>query len=170
MISIIVALDDKNGIGKNNNLLFKISEDFKKMKSLSMNHPIIMGRKTYESIGKPLPERTNIVISRNPARYHQLVHDSDNFVSCNSLDEAIKIARKSPGGDEVFIFGGGQIYQEAIEKGLVDKIYLTKVKGDYKADTFFPDYSGFKVLSEGEEKHEGKYIFKFLELEKNKQE
>lgn len=165
MISIIAAMDDKNGIGKKGELLFKIPEDFKRMKTLSTGHPIIMGRKTFDSIGSPLPERTNIIISRNPARYHQLVNDNDNVVSCNSLEEAIKIAGKSPGAEEIFIFGGGQIFQEALEKELVDRLYLTRVKGDYKADTFFPEYSDFGEL-ESDDLTSGKYKLKFITLER----
>lgn len=167
MISIIAAIDSKNGIGKENSIPWHISEDFKRVKELTLGHPIIMGRKTFESIGKPLPERTNIVISRNPAMYHQLVYDNANFVSCNSLAEAVKIAEKSDGSDEIFIFGGGQIFQEALEKGIVDKLYLTIVDGDFNADTFFPDYKslGFKKISE--EVHEGKgNKFKFINLVK----
>lgn len=165
VISIIAAVDSKNGIGKKGDLLFKIREDFRRMKSLSSGHPIIMGRKTFESIGKPLPDRTNIIISRNPARYHQLVNDTDNVVACNSLEEAIKIAGKSPGSNEIFIFGGGQIFQEALEKKLVDRLYLTMVEGDYKADTFFPEYSDFGEM-ESEELTSGKYKLKFITLER----
>lgn len=163
MISIIAAMDENRGIGKNNKIPWHIPQDFARVKFITKNHPIIMGRKTYESIGKPLPDRTNIVISRNPARFHQLVHDSDNFVSCNSLEEAIKIAKDSPGSDEIFIFGGGQVYEEALEKGIVDRLYLTIIEGTYKAETFFPDYSGFKKISE-EEHDNGKYKFRFLKL------
>jgi dihydrofolate reductase len=154
VISIIAAMDSKRGIGKNNTIPWHIPEDFKRLKEITTNHPIIMGRKTYESLGKPLPDRTNIIISRNPARYHQLV------------EEALKIAKKSDGNEEIFIFGGGQIFQEALEKGIVDKLYLTIIEGQYDSDTFFPDYSGFEKISE--ESHDsGKYKFKFVNLEKN---
>jgi len=163
MISIIAAMDSAQGIGKNNKIPWHIPQDFKRVKKITNGHPIIMGRKTYESIGKPLPDRTNIVISRNPARFHQLVHDSDNFVSCNSLEEAIKIAKDSRGNDEIFIFGGGQVYQEAMEKGIVDRLYLTIVSGKFRAETFFPDYSGFRKVSE-EEHDNGKHKYKFVEL------
>lgn len=166
MISVIVATDEKRGIGKNGKIPWRISEDFKRLKKITQGHPIIMGRKTYESIGKPLPGRTNIVISRNPAMFHQLVNDTDNFVSCNSLKEAINIANRSEGDEEIFIFGGGQIYEEAMSKGLVDRLYLTIVEGDFRADTFFPDYSEFGIISE-EDGHEGKYRFKYLILEKS---
>jgi len=166
VISLIAAMDNNRGIGKDNSIPWHIPEDFKRVKELTTKHPIIMGRKTFESIGKPLPDRANIIISRNPARYHQLVEDFDNFVSCNSLEEAIKIAKKSEGNDEIFIFGGGQIFQEALEKGIVDKLYLTIIDGEYKADTFFPEYPNFKKFKE-EEHDNGKYKFRFLNLEKN---
>ncbi len=167
MISLIAAMDAKRGIGKDNSIPWHISEDFKRLKKITSGHPIIMGRKTYESLGKPLSDRTNIIISRNPARFHQLVEDSNNFVSCNSLEEAVNIANKSDGKDEIFIFGGGQIFTEALEKGIVDKLYLTIIEGEYESDTFFPDYvsAGFKIVSE--EKHDnGKYKFKFVNLER----
>lgn len=166
MISIIVAIDEKNGIGKNGKIPWHITSDFKRLKKITQGHPIIMGRKTYESIGKPLPERTNIIISRNPAMYHQLVNDSDNFVACNSLQESINIANKSDGNEEIFIFGGGQIFEEAMKKDLVDRLYLTIIKGDYKADTFFPEYKEFRIISE-ESGSEGKYKFKYVTLEKS---
>lgn len=159
MISIIVAMDSKNGIGKGNDLLFKIPEDFARMQKLTMGHPLVMGRKTFESIGRVLPGRTNIVITQNPDFQPQ------NCVVANSLEEGIEKAKDSPGSDEIFIFGGGQIFKEAIGKNLVDTLYLTIVDGDYHADTFFPDYSNFKTVSE--ETHEsGEYEFKFLTLTK----
>lgn len=190
MINIIVAIDSKRGIGKNNDLLFKIPEDFKRMKRLTAGHPIIMGRKTFESIGRVLPGRTNITITRDksfdPHKFC-LGKNCDVFV-CHSLEEAIQIARKkereatplrasfaeaskaeqgSEEQGEIFIFGGGQIFKEAIEKGLVDKLYLTVVEGDFGADTFFPDYSEFdKIISE-ESGESGEYKYRFLDLEKD---
>ncbi len=160
-------MDKKNGIGKGNDLLFKIPEDFARMQKLTMGHPIVMGRKTFESIGRVLPGRTNIVITQNPkSKIQNLASQGETLRSyvANSLEKATEIAKKSPGFDEIFIFGGGQIFKEAIEKGLVDKLYLTLVEGDYNADTFFPDYSGFNIVSEEEHKF-GHYKFKFLTLE-----
>lgn len=162
-ISIIVAMDEKRGIGKNNDLLFKILEDFKRMKELTYGHSLVMGRKTYESIGRPLPHRTNIVITRDED------YEAPGCILVNSLEEGLREAKKYPGADETFIFGGGQIFKEALEKGIVDRLYLTLVKGDFGADVFFPDYSEFtKVISkkEGEEKE---YKYTFIDLEKKLQ-
>ncbi|MBI2032140.1 MAG: dihydrofolate reductase [Candidatus Levybacteria bacterium] len=178
MVSIIAAIDKKRGIGKNEKIPWHISEDFKRFKQITMGHPIIMGRRTFESIGQSLPGRTNIVISRNSAMYSTLVYYTTQIVAVSSLEEGIKIARKSPGGkEEIFIIGGGQIYKEAIEKGLVDRLYLTIVearldsppesparRGDFGADTFFPDYSSFsKKISEEKGREENyKYTFQIL--------
>ncbi|HSX08860.1 MAG TPA: dihydrofolate reductase [Candidatus Saccharimonadales bacterium] len=160
MISIIAAIDDKNGVGKKNDLLFKIHEDFKRMKELTTGHPIIMGRKTFESIGRVLPNRTNIIITRDSS------YKVEGAVVVHSLDEGLDIAKKSEGSDEIFIFGGGEIWKQAIEKGVVDRLYLTIVEGDYGADTFFPDYSEFtKIISEEKKEADG-YRYNFLTLER----
>lgn len=158
MVSIIVAMDEKRGIGKGNELLFKIPSDFERMKVLTAGHPIVMGRRTFESIGRVLPNRTNIIITSNTD------FEVEGAVIVNSLEMAIEAAEDSPGANEIFIFGGGQIFKESLEKGLVDRLYLTIVEGDYGADTFFPQYSEFKIVSE-ENREEGKYKFKFQVLE-----
>lgn len=157
-ISIIAAIDNKRGLGKNNDLLFKIKEDFVRMKKLTTGHPIIMGRKTFESIGRPLPNRTNIVITRDQG------YASGGIKVVHSLQEALDLAKNEPGGEEVFIFGGGQIFTEALP--MVDKLYLTVVQGDYGADTFFPYYSMFTKTVFEQSGQEGDYHYKFLELEK----
>ena len=150
-ISIIAAISESRALGKNGKLLWHIPEDMKRFKKLTEGHVVIMGRKTFESIGKFLPNRMNIVVTRNilltnlkrPSQLGQYL----SF--CHSLKEAIRQARgrfiqnKFPG--EIFIIGGGQIYQQAIK--YADKLYLTIVKGDFKADTFFPDYSEFKKVA-----------------------
>lgn len=135
MISIIVAVDDQLGIGAKNRLLWHVSKDFQHFKTITMGHPIIMGRKTHEAIGRVLPGRTNIVVSRRQPP--------------SSLEEAINIAKNSPGAEEIFIIGGGEIFKQALEQNLVDKLYITKIKGDYNAEIFFPQYQHIftKVLS-----------------------
>lgn len=161
IVSIIVAMDEKRGIGKKNDLLFKIPEDFKRVKELTSGHAIIMGRKTFESIGRVLPNRTNIIVTRDQDfRF-------ENALVCHSLEEAIKEAQNKPGNEEIFIFGGGQIFKAALEKGVVNRLYLTIVKGDYGADTFFPDYSsfGFKIIDQEEKESDG-YQYTFLTLER----
>ena len=161
-VSIIVAIDEKRGIGKQNGLLFKIPEDFKRMKKLTTGHPIILGRKTYESIGRLLSNRTNIIVTRDVSFI------VDNAVIANSLEESLEKAKRAPGASEIFIFGGGQIFKEALEKGLVDRLYLTIVKGDYDADTFFPDYIRYKFVKtiEQTDRESDGYHYSFVTLEK----
>lgn len=156
-------MDEKRGIGKNNDLLFRIPEDFKRMKALTTGHPIIMGRKTFESIGRPLPNRTNIIVTQNSSRIRR--DKIQNCLIANSLEQAIEYAKKAPGSDEIFIFGGGQIFAEALP--LVDKLYLTIVKGDFGADIFFPDYSEFKKIVFEQKGESGEYKYRFVNLEKN---
>lgn len=144
-ISIVVAITEKTrAIGRGPNLLFRISDDLKRFKTLTLGHPIIMGRKTYESIGKPLPGRTNIVITRNPD------FTAEGITRTGSLEEAIEIATKietsqenSEKTQEIFIIGGGEIYTQAIEKKLVDRLYLSIIKKEADADIFFPEYERF---------------------------
>lgn len=170
-ISIIAAIGGNRELGKNGKIPWHISEDFKRFKQITSGHSVIMGRKTWEFLPvKPLPNRYNIVITHNL---------SFSFARrglarlARSLEEAIEIAKNAPGAEEIFIIGGGQIYELAIKKGLVDKLYLTIVEGNFDADTFFPDYSDFKKVvfeqagepAKGRGKSEG-YKYKFLELEK----
>jgi len=157
IISIIVSIDDKRGIGAQNKLLFKISKDLKRFKRLTMGHPIIMGRKTYQAIGRPLPGRTSIIITRDKdfqAPDCKVVH---------SLESALALA-KSLDQKEIFIIGGGQIFEIALAQNLVDKLYITKVKGDYQAEIFFPDYANFKQVVFQKNDQEGKYHFTYLNL------
>lgn len=161
-ISAIVAMDEKRGIGKDNKLPFHIKEDFERMHKIIAGHPLIMGRKTHESIGRVIPNCANIVITRDP-EYKK--NHTEGCIVCPSLEEALEQAKLASGSDEIFIFGGGEIYKQAMS--VIDKLYLTLVKGDFGADTFFPDYSEFKkVVFESEEKKENGFRYKFVELEK----
>src|SRR3989344_2019914 len=126
-VSLIVAHDDKLGIGKKNQLLFRISADLKRFKALTMGHPIIMGRKTHESIGRVLPGRTNIIITRN----HDFKIEGAQIV--NSLTAALDSA-KTLDDKEIFIIGGGEIFKKEMEQKLIDKLYVTKVKGYFSAE------------------------------------
>lgn len=157
-ISIICALAEENrAIGKNNSLLWDIPNDLKKFRELTTGHPIIMGRRTYESIGKPLPNRTNIVLS------HIENDEIEGCIVCKSIDEALEKAKELD-SNEVFVIGGGQIYAQTIN--LANRLYLTLVKGVFEADTFFPEYSKFtKVISEIPESSNG-YEYKYIVLEK----
>lgn len=162
MISIIVALDDKRGIGAKNRMLWKIKKDFAHFKKITMGHPIIMGRKTHESIGRALPGRSNIVITRDEN------YSTPGWNIAHSLKGAIALAKTQPGAKEIFIIGGGEIFRQALEQNLVDKLYLTKVAGDFKAEIFFPEYEKIftKKLS-SRTVLEGDYQLEFLELEKS---
>ncbi len=159
-ISIIAALDEKRGIGRNNDLLFKIPEDFKRLRAKTTGHPLVMGRKTFDSFRRILPNRTNIIVTRDPN------YTFEGAVIVHSLEEGIEKAKESPGSDEIFIFGGGQIFKEAIDKNLVDRLYLTLVKGDYGADAFFPDYSKYKTVINKEDREADGYKYTFIDLEK----
>lgn len=159
MINIIAAIDSKRGLGKDNKLIWHISDDLKRFKSLTQNHPIIMGRKTYQSIGKALPQRTNIVVTSD------LNFKAEDAIVVNSIEEAITKAKESDGFEEIYIIGGGQIFAKALENDLVDRLYLTLIEGDFNADTFFPDYSKFRVISK-ENHNFDNYKFSFVTLEK----
>lgn len=137
-LSIIAAMSENRVIGNENKLVWNIPEELKRFRELTSGHPIIMGRKTHESIGRVLPNRTNIIITRDKD------YKVEGAIIVHSLEEAIELARAQPGSDEIFVIGGGQIYQQAIP--LADRIYLTVVEGNYQGDTFFPDYSGFKNI------------------------
>ncbi|MFH1192146.1 MAG: dihydrofolate reductase [bacterium] len=164
MINVICILGENNAIGKNNKLIWNIPDDLKHFKKITENHPVIMGRKTFESIGKSLPNRVNIIITRDKN------YKAEGCHICNSLDEAIQISRDAlqcvstiSAPPEIFVIGGGEIYRQAIP--CADKLYLTIVEDSPKdADTFFPDYTEFKnILSE--EKHEYNGLkYKFVEL------
>lgn len=163
-ISIIVAVDEKHGIAKNGRLLVRIREDHQRLRAITTGHPLVMGRKTFIEFPKLLPNRTHIVITRDPKALDGHAPQPHHIVS--SLEEGIAVAKKAEGNDEIFVFGGGQIFKEALEKDLVDRLYVTEVKGDYDADTFFPDYSQFTKVLEKEEKESDGYQYTFLTLEK----
>jgi len=157
IISIICALSENRAIGKDNKLLWHIPEDLKRFQKITSGHPIIMGRKTFESIGNPLPNRTNIIVTRD-----SLYHAPDCII-CPSLEEALQYARAHE-QNEIFIIGGGEIYQQALPS--VDKLYLTVIKGNSEVDTFFPDYSEFKkVVKKGAGRYKN-HEYTFLELER----
>ncbi|MCS3868211.1 dihydrofolate reductase [Chryseobacterium ginsenosidimutans] len=160
MTTIVVAMGEKNEIGFENQLLWHLPKDLKHFKDTTSGHPIIMGRKTYESIGKPLPNRTNIVISRKKNWF------VEGILIVGSIKEAIKFAKKID--EEVFIIGGGNIYEQTID--LVDKLEVTLVKADLQADTYFPkiDAKIWKKVSETchEKDEKNQYDFCFQTYEK----
>lgn len=129
IVSIIVAVDNNYAIGNQNQLLCHLPADLAYFKKTTTGHHIIMGRKTYESIGKALPNRTNIIISRNES------YEASGCIVVKSLQEAIDLAKKN-NESELFITGGGTIYKEAMS--LADRLYITKIDHQFNADTYFP--------------------------------
>lgn len=160
-ISLIVAVAENGVIGHNNQLIWHLPNDLKQFKRLTTGHCIIMGRKTFDSIGKPLPNRTSLIISRNTD------FQIEGCITVSSLENAILEAKKIE-NEEAFIIGGAEIYRLALP--IIDKIYLTEVHHEYEGDTFFPeiDKTIWKEIHredfETDEKHLVNYSF--VELQK----
>ncbi len=164
-VSAVAALAEKSrALGNKNLLIWKIPEDMKRLREMTMGHPLIMGRKTMDHLkevaGGALKGRTNIVISR-----HTDISEP-GFIIVDSVEKAIEEAKKSPGGDEeIFIFGGGQIFAAALP--VTDRLYLTIVKDDPEADAFFPEYQEYtKVIEKSELKNFEGLEFYYLTLER----
>lgn len=161
IISLIVAIGKNRQIGKDNQMLWHIPADFKKFKETTMGHHLIMGRKTYESIGRPLPGRTTIIITTNKD-----YEAPEGVLIATSPEEAIELA-KSRGDDEAFIAGGGVVYSLFLEEA--NRLYLSVVDFDGEADTFFPDYQNFDwrcLESESYDANEKSPAWAFQLLEK----
>lgn len=160
MTTIVVAMGEKNEIGSDNQLLWHLPKDLKHFKDLTSGHPIIMGRKTYESIGKPLPNRTNIVVSRKKDWFQE------GILIVGSIKEAVKFAKKID--ENIFIIGGGNIYEQTME--IADKLEVTLVKANLEADTYFPkiDTKIWKKTEETfhEKDEKNQYDFYFQTYEK----
>ncbi len=158
MVSIIVAIAENGVIGDKNALLWNIKEDMRRFRTTTTGHPVVMGRKTFESIGRPLPKRTNVVITRGDTTF-------EGCKVAHSLEEAIAMF---PAEEEVFIIGGAQIYTQAM--ALADKLYLTIVHRNYEGDTSFPEinYSEWREVArerfERGEEYDG--AFTFIDLER----
>lgn len=130
MVTIIAAVGRNKALGKNNDLIWHLPADLRRFKEVTRGHHVIMGRKTFESLGKPLPHRTNIIVSRNSN------YKADGCIVVGSLEEALKEAQSDP---NPYILGGAQIYEQALE--VADRMDLTLVHEDFEADAFFPDFS-----------------------------
>ena len=132
-INIIVAHDMNRCIGKNNEIPWKIKGEQKQFKELTTGNIVIMGRKTYESIGKTLPNRVNIVLSRN-------MKSNEDFYTFDSIEKAIEWSKENYPQKEIFIIGGASVYDKALKDDIVDKLYMTKIKQTVEdADAFFPE-------------------------------
>jgi len=157
-ISFVIAFGENRGLGFNNKLSWSLPDDLKRFKEITRGHTVIMGRKTYESIGMPLPNRKNIVITRDK---NYLRHGVDVV---HSIEEALE---RCKGEQEVFVIGGGEILKLALP--YVNKMYLTHVEADLPADSFFPemDFSKWKIIKEEfhpkDERHAYNYTFRVYE-------
>ncbi len=157
-ISAIVALNKNRAIGRKNELIWRIPEDLRRFKALTTGHAIVMGRKTFESIGRALPDRKNIVITRDKS-----LPSAGSLVFAHSIDEAIGEARKTD-PEEIFIIGGGEIYKNAL--GVTDRLYITLVESDLEGDVFFPDYGDFKKVIGKEKKEWNGLKYEWITLER----
>ena len=138
MITMIVAMDKNRGIGYKNNLLTYLPGDLPRFQKITEENSVIMGRKTFDSLPKgPLKNRTNIVVTRNKDL------KIDGAIVCHSLDEAIK---KAPDGTEIFIIGGGEIYNQGID--IAEKLLITQIDREFEADTYFPDLKDEWLLTD----------------------
>ena len=164
MLTLIAATSTNNALGKDNQLVWHLPDDFKRFKALTSEHYIIMGRKTFESFPKPLPNRTHVIITRQSDYLAP-----EGCIVVLSLEEAIAICPKN---EEVFIVGGGEIYKQAID--IVDKVDLTRVHTSVEADTFFPEINPekweliFEELHIKDEKHAFDFTFQtFIKSNRN---
>lgn len=152
MIILIAAVAENNALGKDNQLVWHLPNDFKRFKTLTSGHYIIMGRKTFESFPKPLPNRTHIIITR------QKNYKYEGCFIASSLERAMEIVPKN---EDVFVIGGGEIYKQSLE--IADKIEITKVHATFEADTYFPeiDLDKWKLVFEEHHKKDEKHNFDF---------
>ena len=156
MITLIAATAENNALGKNNRMIWHLPDDFKRFKKLTSGHFIIMGRKTYESLDGPLPNRTHIIITRQE-NYAEKV-DANCCIVVDNIEDAIA---KSASEDETFVIGGGEIYKLALP--LADKIELTRVHGTFEADAYFPeiDENKWNLVNEDYHPKDEKHNFDF---------
>ena len=166
IISLIVAMDEQGGIGSAGAIPWHLPADLKRFKTLTMGHHLIMGRKTYQSIGRLLPGRTTIVVTRNPE-----FQPSGSLV-CHNLDAALKLADQRE-ETEAFIVGGGKIYEQAIV--FADRLYLTLVHGRFETDVSFPPFNESswveteRVFHPADERNPFAFTFRVLQRLKTKQ-
>jgi dihydrofolate reductase len=160
IISLIVATDEKRGIGKAGKLPWRLSADLKRFRELTMGHHLIVGRKTFESIGKPLPGRQMIVVTRDPG------FNAEGCYVSGSVQNALALA-EDRGETEVFVIGGAEIYSQTIDAA--DRLYLTRVHAEVDADTFFPeskheDWTATQIsFQPADDKNQYAFTFELLE-------
>lgn len=162
MITIIAAIGANNELGKDNDLIWHLSADLKRFKQVTSGHTIIMGRNTFESIGKPLPNRTSVIITRNEN------YKREDCIVVHSLQEAVDLIEKD---EQAFIIGGAQIYKQAMDQNLANQLDITKVHETFDADVYFPEIDT-GLWKKSSEEHFAKdeknpYNFSFIRYEKN---
>jgi dihydrofolate reductase len=156
-VSLIVAVSENGVIGRDGGLPWRLSQDLRRFKQLTMGHHLVIGRRTWEEVGTPLPGRTMVVVTRD----HRFA--AQGVLVAHSLDEALELARDD---DEPFIGGGAEIYRMALERSLVDRLYITRVHADIEGDTVFPeiDLEAWRLISREDHEADDKnqYPFSFL--------
>lgn len=157
IIAIAAITKSNRGLGKNNDLIWKIPDDMAHFRALTSGHPVITGRKNFEAMGRALPNRTNIIVTRDTN------YTAEGCIVVHNIEDAIAEAKKVE-SEVIFIIGGGEIYKATLP--YTDRLYLTLIDGEKEADVFFPDYSEFtKVISEEKKEYEG-LSYSFVTLEK----
>ena len=157
-ISAIAAIGKNRVIGKGNDLVWKIPDDLARFRAITKGHPVIMGRRTFESIGKPLPDRENIVISRDKD------YTPEGVITVYSVEDALEKA-KSFRNNEIFVIGGGEIYKQMLP--YTEKLYLTIIDSEADGDVFFPDYSEFKKETSREKREYNGLKYMWINLERD---
>lgn len=161
MIASIFAMSANRVIGKDNQLPWHLPADLKYFKAVTVGHPIIMGRKTFESIGKPLPQRTSIIITRQPD------YKQDGCIIVNSVTDAIRKAQKIH--DNIFIIGGAEVLRQALP--YIDTMYLTLIHQDFEGDTFYPEVNPQEWAAvkrqDFEPDEKNKYAYSFITLQRS---
>lgn len=164
-IIIIAALAKNRVIGKENDLVWRLPDDFKRFKSITSGHYILMGRKTFESLGKPLPNRTHLIITRDadypvPEGHHRFASIEEAVIFCQKLD-----------ADKLYVIGGGEIYKQSLP--IVDQMQLTEVDANPDGDTYFPEFDTkdwketFREFHPADDRHS--YSFSFVDYQKIKE-
>ncbi|WP_442267488.1 dihydrofolate reductase [Tenacibaculum sp. ZS6-P6] len=160
MITIIAAIGQNNELGKDNDLIWHLPADLKRFKKVTSGHHILMGRNTFESIGKPLPNRTSVIITRNNDYF------KDGCLIADSIEKAIELTE----GKDAFIIGGAQIYEQTLQQKLADRLDITIVHETFEADVYFPeiDLSIWKEVSREDFKadEKNKYDYSFVSYER----
>ncbi len=156
IISLIAAMGRNGVIGNENSLIWKIPNDMKRFKAMTTGKTVVMGRKTFESIGRPLPNRTNIILTRDKT------YKAEGCIVVHSVDEAIKKSNS----DEVMIIGGAQIYKVFLLKA--DRLYLTLIDAEFEGDAYFPEFNKDEWKEIFREDHNEEYNYSFVNFERNK--